>query len=112
MCIKTLAACALLIFLSSQSYATANLVNVTITQLNMRESLGAYLFIRTSTPPTIVGCQTDPNWNLVMPLNSDLASKIYAGLLAAQTSQATVWLQGTGTCSGGIEYLDSFTIEH
>lgn len=91
--------------------AVANLSNVTITQLNINRSLGNFLFIRTSVQPTIIGCQTDGNWNLVLPLDSDLANKIYSGLLSAQVSQSKVTLIGSGTCSQwGIEHLNNFTI--
>ena len=91
--------------------ATAHLRNVTITKLNINKSLGDLLFIRTSTPPTIVGCQTDGNWNLVLQLDTELDSKIFSGLLAAQASQSPVHLDGKGECSSlGIEYLDNFTI--
>lgn len=92
-------------------YAAANLNGVTVTKLNINKSLGNLLFIRTSLPPTVVGCQTDRNWNLVLQLDTALDNKIYAGLLAAQASQISVDLAGTGTCNSlGIEYLNNFTI--
>ncbi|OZY83950.1 hypothetical protein CBP51_19345 [Cellvibrio mixtus] len=97
---------------SSNSGAVADLQNVTITALNMNRGLGNFLFIRTSATPTVVGCQTNPDWNLILPLDSDLSNKIYSALLAAQASQSKVILGGTGTCNSsfGIELLNNFTI--
>lgn len=93
------------------SYAAASLNGVTITNLNINKSLGNLLFIKTNIPPTIVGCHTDSNWNLVLQLDTELDNKIYAGLLTAQASQSSVNLAGTGTCNSlGIEYLNNFTI--
>jgi hypothetical protein len=99
-------------FLSSNSGAVADLQNVTITALNINRGLGNFLFIRTSTAPTVVGCQTNPDWNLILPLDSDLSNKIYSALLAAQASQSKVILGGTGTCNAsfGVELLNNFTI--
>lgn len=98
--------------LSSNSSAVADLQNVTITALNINKSLGNFLFIRTSTAPTVVGCQTNSDWNLILPLDSDLSNKIYSALLAAQASQSKVSLGGAGTCNSsfGVELLNNITV--
>jgi hypothetical protein len=96
--------------LSQYSIATADLQNVTITTLNINRAVGSYLFIRTSVPPTVVGCQLSPDWNLVLPLDSELNNKIYSALLAAQVSQTKVTLQGAGACTLGVELINNITI--
>lgn len=97
--------------LAANVNATADLADVTITTLHFNKALGDFLFIRTSEAPTVVGCQTDSNWNLVLPIETGLDNKIYAGLLAAKAAQTKVHLRGSGTCSPwGIEYLDTISI--
>lgn len=110
--LSTACCMALSMFISANASAVANLQGVTINELNIHRGLGNFVFIRTSTAPTVVGCQTNSDWNLVLPLDSELSNKIYSALLAAQMSQAKVNLSGTGTCNTtyGVELLNSLTV--
>ncbi|HSX52050.1 MAG TPA: hypothetical protein VLF09_13885 [Cellvibrio sp.] len=97
--------------LLSNFSVASQLNNVSVAAININKGLGEYLFIRTSVAPVQNGCQTDLNWNYVLPLNDALSKNIFSILLAAQTSKAKVTLTGTGTCSPwGIEYLTDITI--
>ena len=98
-------------FFSVYSCAATNLENVTITALEVNKTQGNNLYIRTSIAPTLAGCQTNSDWNLVLPLGSDLSSKVYEALAAAKDSHSKLILSGAGTCDpSGVEMFSTFTL--
>lgn len=105
--------CSSVLFVTS-AFAGSNLENTKIIQVAMNRSIGEFIFIRVASTPTgIPGCSNHGFWHYTLPVASAGDKAIYASLVAAMISGATVNVSGYGSCTefASVETLQGFGVE-
>jgi hypothetical protein len=91
---------ALVALSGGDAFANGTGTNVTIVHLFTEIQLGNFVLIQVSPAPTgQPACETNGEWNFVLPLSDNTAQQTLAMLLSARATGATVTIGGLGTCS-------------
>jgi hypothetical protein len=95
---------------SVQAWATSDVSNTYIADIAINREIGHFIFIRVAQTPASPGaCSTHGYWHYTLALSSAADRDIYAMLLSAHASHATVDMSGLGVCNefGTVETLRS-----
>jgi hypothetical protein len=104
-----------LLAIGSVAYATSDIANTTIADLSINKAYGSFVFIKVAaSPANPAACSTNGGWHFTLPLSTAADQQLYAMLLAAFASGATVDMSGMGACNehGAIESIRSMRISH
>lgn len=89
------------------TFAGSSASNAHIKSLAINKGMGTFVLIAIDVVPTGTPACDSTGWGYTLTLTNPGDNQLYAMLLAAYTSGATVSLTGTGSCSewGSIESL-------
>ncbi len=97
--------CAVLVVLFSGA-ASATQVTGKVTLVDVSNTYPGFVFVKLeSAPNPPIACQTNTAWTYTLPMNGATGQRLYATLMTAYATKASVTMFGSGTCSdyGSIE---------